>query len=188
MWFVESAAGKIGRISPEGRIAEYVVGDAGDEPTAIITGPDNALWFTEVGTGRLGRMNASGHISHFAAGHGRLTGDITTDFSGSLWFGKKSSVARMSTGGKLTEYSLPSGIVDTGAIFGSKSGGVYMGAIKSDGTGAIVGVSETGATKEYDLPQKNRFPIEMALDPDGWFFMTVTTPDGKPVPVVYSLK
>ena len=173
MWFTESAAGKIGRIATDGTITEYTVGSKATQPTAVITGPDKALWFTEVGTGQIGRLTTGGSIRHFNAGPGRLSGVLTVAKDNALWFNKNATVTRMTTTGALTEFPLPSGVFRTGAIFGSSSGGVYLGAIKRDGTGAIVSVSPEGTLHEYDLPQRYLLPIEMAQTTSGNFWMTV---------------
>ncbi len=119
MWFTESAAGKIGRIDSTGKITEYKVGAANDEPTALIA-QAGALWFTEVGSGRIGRLTTSGDVSHFSTGKGKLTGDMTNGSDGSLWAPKSKSVVRVKTDGTLTEFPLPAGVVKTGAIFGKK--------------------------------------------------------------------
>ncbi|HEY9773377.1 MAG TPA: hypothetical protein V6C81_06160 [Planktothrix sp.] len=170
MWFTESAVGKIGRIDSTGKITEFKVGAANDEPTALIA-QAGALWFTEVGSGQIGRLTTTGDVSHFAAGSGHLTGDMTNTSDGSIWAPKSTSVVRLKADGTRTEFPL-AGVVKTGAIFGHDDG-VFMGAIKADGQGAILSVSAAGKVDEYDLPRKYLLPIEMAIDPDGGFFMTV---------------
>jgi virginiamycin B lyase len=186
MWFTESGVGKIGRIDSTGKITEYQVGAANDEPTALIA-QSGALWFTEVGSGRIGRLTISGDVSHFATGSGQLTGDMTNTSDGSLWAPKSSSVVRLKTDGTLTEFPLP-GVVKTGAIFGHDDG-VFIGAIKANGQGAILSVSATGQVHEYDLPRKYLLPIEMAIDPDGGFFMTVRSyPAGHSVSMIWRLQ
>ena len=187
MWFTESAVGKIGRIDSTGTITEYAVGAATDAPTALIA-QSGALWFTEVGSGRIGRLTTSGEVSHFATGSGQLTGDMTNTSDGSLWAPKSTSVVRLKTDGTLTEFPLPAGVVKTGAIFGRKDG-VFIGAIKANGQGAILSVSNTGRVQEYYLPRKYLLPIEMALDPDGGFFMTVSSiPPGHSVSMIWRLQ
>lgn len=187
MWFTESGVGKIGRIDSTGAITEYPVGAANDAPTALIT-QSEALWFTEVGSGRIGRLTTSGEVSHFATGAGQLTGDITDTRDGSLWAPKKTSVVRLKTDGTLTEIPLPAGVVNTGAIFGHEDG-VFIGAIKANGQGAILSVSATGRVYEYDLPSKHLLPIEMACDPSGGFFMTVSSlPPGQSVSMIWRLQ
>jgi virginiamycin B lyase len=186
MWFTESGVGKIGRIDSTGKITEFTVGAPNDAPTSLMA-QDGAIWFTEVGSGRIGRLTTSGKVSHFAAGPGRLTGDITNSTDGALWATKLSSVVRLKTDGSLNEFPLP-GVVNTGAIFGHDEG-VYIGAIKKDGQGAILSVSGTGKVEEYDLPQKHLLPAAMAIDPDGGFFMTVSSDrPGQSVSMIWRLQ
>lgn len=187
MWFTESAVGMIGRIDSSGTITEYKVGAANDAPTALIA-QSGALWFTEVGSGRIGRLTTSGAVSHFATGPGQLTGDMTNTSDGSLWAPKSTSVVRLKPDGTLIEFPLPAGFVKTGAIFGRKDG-VFIGAIKANGQGAILSVSNTGQVQEYYLPRKYLLPIEMALDPDGGLFLTVRSiPPGHSVPMIWRLQ
>lgn len=186
MWFTESGVGKIGRIDSTGKITEYLVGAANDAPTSLMA-QSGAMWFTEVGSGRIGRLTTAGDVSHFATGSGQLTGDMTNSNDGALWAPKKSSVVRLKTDGTLNEFPLPN-VVNTGAIFGNDDG-VYIGAIKADGQGAILSVSATGQVHAYDLPQKYLLPAAMAIDPDGGFFMTVSSyPPGHSVSKIWRLQ
>jgi len=172
MWFVEEAAGKIGRIASSGTIKEFVVGDRESHPTALITGSDKAIWFTEVGTNKIGRLATTGKVSHFSAGAGVMTGDITTAVDDSFWFGKHDAVTRMTTTGALTEYKLPNAI-NTGSIFGSRNGGVFIGVMHKGGAGSVTRVSPDGILRQFDLPQKNLMPAEFAQTADGAFWMAV---------------
>ena len=176
MWFVEEAVGKIGRIAPNGTVKEFVVGDRKSHPTALITGPDKAIWFTEVGTSKIGRLTTTGKVSHFSAGAGAMTGDITTAIDNSFWFGKHDAVTRMTTTGALTEYKLPNAI-NTGSIFGSRNGGVFIGVMQKDGTGSVTTVSADGKLRQFDLPQRNLMPAEFAQTADGAFWMAVDSFD-----------
>ena len=186
MWFTESGAGKIGKIDPAGKITEYKVGAANDAPTSLME-QDGAIWFTEVGSGRIGRLATSGEVKHFATGSGKLTGDITNSDDGALWAPTKTSVVRLKTDGTLKEFPLPN-VVDTGAIFGNADG-VYIGAMKKDGQGAIISIDGSGQIQEFNLPTKHLLPAAMAIDPDGGFFMTVRgTKPGQSVSMVWRLQ
>ena len=176
MWFVEEAAGKIGRIAPNGTVKEFVVGGRKSHPTALITGPDKAIWFTEVGTNKIGRLTTTGKVSHYSAGAGAMTGDITTAIDNSFWFGKHDAVTRMTTTGALTQFKLPEAI-NTGSIFGSRNGGVFIGVMHKDGTGSVTTVSADGRFRQFDLPQKNLMPAEFAQTADGAFWMAVDSFD-----------
>src|SRR5436190_20192265 len=50
LWFTETSANKIGRITTGGIITEFVVPTRSSSPAGIVAGPDNNLWFVE-GTG-----------------------------------------------------------------------------------------------------------------------------------------
>lgn len=186
MWFTESGVGKIGRIDSTGKITEFTVGAANDEPTSLMA-QDGVIWFTEVGSGQIGRLTTSGDVKHFPTGKGRLTGDITNSNDGALWAPKLSSVVRLKTDGTLDEFPL-AGVVNTGAIFGNGDG-VYIGAMKADGRGAILSIDVTGKVYEYNLPRKYLMPAAMAIDPDGGFFMTVSSDrPGQSVSMIWRLQ
>jgi virginiamycin B lyase len=172
MWFVEEAAGKIGRIARDGTIKEFVVGDRDSQPTALITGPDKAIWFTEVGTNKIGRLTTSGSLRFFSAGAGKMTGDITAAIDGSFWFGKRHAVTRLTATGALTEHEI-SNAVNTGAIFGSRNGGVFVGVMDWDGTGSVTYVRPDGKLEQFDLPQRHLMPAEFGQTADGAFWMAV---------------
>jgi hypothetical protein len=69
LWFTERKANKIGRITPQGVIAEFPVPTADSEPAAICVGPDGNIWFTESKAAKVGRLVLSGP----AAGKSTLT-------------------------------------------------------------------------------------------------------------------
>src|SRR5262245_47706049 len=53
LWFTESLAGRIGRITPAGVITEFFAGiTPGSQPAEITAGPDGNPWFTEPTPGR----------------------------------------------------------------------------------------------------------------------------------------
>lgn len=55
LWFT-NFDDRIGRITVQGKITEFVVPTPNSRPTAIIAGPDGALWFTEAGANKIGRI------------------------------------------------------------------------------------------------------------------------------------
>jgi virginiamycin B lyase len=57
LWFVESDAGNVGRITTGGTMTEYPIPTAESVPTAIAVGPDGALWFTECMGNKIGRLS-----------------------------------------------------------------------------------------------------------------------------------
>jgi virginiamycin B lyase len=56
VWFT-SGLSHVGRLTPSGRITEYVTGDNGrSRMTGVAAGPDGALWFIDSGNGTLTRV------------------------------------------------------------------------------------------------------------------------------------
>ena len=61
LWFTESAAGKIGRVTSSGAFTEYTI-PGGWDPGYIAAGADGALWFTEYYGNAIGRITTTGEI------------------------------------------------------------------------------------------------------------------------------
>ena len=63
-WFTEAAGHRIGRSTPQGALAEFLVPDNG-LPLGITSGPDQNLWFADSGTTAFGRVTTQGDIAEF---------------------------------------------------------------------------------------------------------------------------
>src|SRR5262245_27695349 len=67
LWFAETFADRIGRITPAGVVTQFSL-PFGSQPAEITAGPDGNLWFTEIGSSRIGRITPAGGITEFSAG------------------------------------------------------------------------------------------------------------------------
>src|SRR5262245_34540933 len=67
LWFAESIADRIGRITPAGVVTQFSLPFL-SQPAEITAGPDGNLWFTETGSSRIGRITPAGVITALAAG------------------------------------------------------------------------------------------------------------------------
>jgi virginiamycin B lyase len=86
LWFTESAADRIGRITPDGGITEFALPDRAGRPHAITPGGDGRLWFTEWGGNRVGSITADGVIEvHDLPTPGSEPHGITLGPDGALW-------------------------------------------------------------------------------------------------------
>src|SRR4029077_14766611 len=56
--FAELGGNNIGRITPDGTIAEFPLPNPNSQPFAIAQGTDGAMWFTEQSGNRIGRIEA----------------------------------------------------------------------------------------------------------------------------------
>jgi virginiamycin B lyase len=116
MWFTESGADRIGRISGDGTVTEYPLPSRGTIhafPDGIVPGPDGALYFQEALAGRLGRIDpATGAISERqitpsgSGPMGRAVGGPLVDGpDGAFWFGDgATTITRVTTAGKPTSF------------------------------------------------------------------------------------
>ena len=57
LWFTDSLANAIGRVTPSGQITEYPNGlGRSNGPTAIAPGADGDMWFADTGADAIGRI------------------------------------------------------------------------------------------------------------------------------------
>src|SRR5690606_8550291 len=65
LWFVEIAAGQVGRITTDGAVEELPLPDRDARPHAICATVDGGCWFTEWGGNRVGHVTADGAITGY---------------------------------------------------------------------------------------------------------------------------
>lgn len=68
LWFAETEANKIGRMTTTGRVTEFQLPPdprGPNWPEEIVAGPDGAMWFTEKGVNKIGRIEAGSPTSTF---------------------------------------------------------------------------------------------------------------------------
>lgn len=127
LWFTNSTAASIGRITPRGYVSSFsspvVVA-----PRGITLGPDGNVWFVHAGVGgSVAHVTPSGAITNFPVGVSSLR-DITLGPDGALWFtGGDDVVGRITTDGTITRFAsgtAPDGIVagPDGALWFTRRG------------------------------------------------------------------
>ncbi|MBV8197784.1 MAG: Virginiamycin B lyase [Candidatus Eremiobacteraeota bacterium] len=66
LWFAETSANAIGRITTAGRFKDFPTGYKYAQPSGIATGSDGALWFTDFsGRAGIGRMTTKGAVKYY---------------------------------------------------------------------------------------------------------------------------
>jgi Cutinase len=124
MWFTESTANRIGRITTAGAISEYRLPSGVTSPAGITVGADKALWFTAGSD--LGRITTEGKITVYRVpGASSLLGVYAAP-DGSFWLADQ-------TGNKVIHFTPPrsSGPVHNGCA--------AYGVIDSRGSGEPAG-------------------------------------------------
>ncbi len=91
IWFTMPQDHRIGRLTPDGKIATFAMPDQGDatgSPSNIALGADGAMWFTEFNQSRIGRITTSGAIAESDDGisDGSSPDGIALGPDGGLWF------------------------------------------------------------------------------------------------------
>ncbi len=193
LWFTESGANQIGRITTGGAITEFPLANQSAHPSAITSGPDGALWFTESGSSKIGRITTAGAVTEFPITD--PAGGITAGPDGALWFyynvpevsGSSvppSVIGRMTTAGVVTEYSLspevPSGhsSLIQGNITVGPDGALWFlfqlsCTVCSDAGGRMGRITTAGVISEFPTTLGNFFGGP-TVGPDGalWFIAT----------------
>jgi virginiamycin B lyase len=105
LWVTDSYNSEVLRLDLKGNYTRFPIGGFGS-PIDIVTGPDKALWFTEQAgsASQVVRMTTKGAMTPYTVGGQPI--DIAVGSDRALWFTDlKGQVGRITTGGKITEYS-----------------------------------------------------------------------------------
>ncbi len=142
LWFTEQGAvgangafkpthpapGKIGRITPTGRITEFTTPTPFSNPAGITIGPDGNLWFTEYSY-------------------------EVRDMPGVQHGGNK--IGRITTSGSITEFPVPTPVARADGITAGPDGAVYF--TESPGNNAFGGIGRVQAcARQATLPEPGR--------------------------------
>lgn len=191
-WFVEWATSRIGRVTPDGKLSEFPIPQAGpqvtlpstlptDIPCSITQGGDGNLYFTNGIANQIGTVDPStGRITLYTAPDtaGNLVpfNDIAAGDDGAIWFTETTGNAigrfdlkthAFSSYEIPTPASTPVGIVQgpDGAIWFAESAANKIGRLDA----------ATGQITEYPLPTPAAVPFVMRAVTGGryvWFTET----------------
>ena len=155
VWYTDPSAGAIGFVTSSGAMVRYPIGAAGF-PRGITAGPDGNVWFTfdAVDGDWIGRMTPTGSVTRFPLpSNARAPGAIITGGDDNLWFAVAGSLARITTGGDITEVPVS---MNVGGLANGPDGAIWFTG-NSASAGATVGRVETGRVPKvaglYDLPE-----------------------------------
>jgi streptogramin lyase len=159
LYFTETSANKIGRITPAGVVTEFAVPTANAQPGTITAGPDGNVYFTETGftsSGvlQIGRITPAGKISEFGLGGTVFeVGGITAGPDGNVYFSATTTngfeaVGRITPTGKITLFTMPVGF-DAGAITTGRDGNIW---VTDPDDNLIVKMTPAGVFTTFALP------------------------------------
>jgi virginiamycin B lyase len=108
IWFTETAAGRVGRITPGGVIQDFDL-SMGSSPAGIAVGSDGNLWITDNGTNGIDRLTPTGVLTEFRLPPGYGTpSSIAATHNGDLWFTEtnRAKLGRLTVTGQFSEIGL----------------------------------------------------------------------------------
>ncbi len=196
LWFTETGANKIGRITTDGTITEFALPTANARPEGIAVGQDGALWYTEFGVGLIGRITTSGNTSEYTLPTtGSAPASIIQGPDGNLWFVETASskigkITLPANGSPLVSAVLPaSRSVSVGATATAFATIINSGSSALSGC-TIVPVTSIPATFSYQTTDPNtnaptgtpNTPVSIAAGAAKSFFFAFT-PQAAFVPV-----
>ncbi|MGH6746802.1 caspase, EACC1-associated type [Novosphingobium sp.] len=176
MWFTEPDHDKIGKITPDGKIAEYPVPTPGGHPFEIAAGPDGNVWFTEgnpdgTSGNKIGRLvPATGEVTEYPipTPDSAAVG-ITAGPDGNMWFTEYNGnkIGKITPSGNITEFALPNGGQPNQIIKGPDNH-LWFTEFSGDKIGKMTITGEV--IGEYSL-STGAGPVDITVGPDGnlWF-------------------
>lgn len=139
LWFIEFGANQIGRMTLDGLLtAEFPLSPISCSclvPAGIGAGPDGDLWFAK-DIDKIGRISTSGAVTVYPLAPHRWPGHFTTGPDGALWFTEsgggsydeaiQSYIGRITTGGVITEYLIPTQHSNPGGLTLGPDGALWF--------------------------------------------------------------
>ena|SRR5579872_909342 len=176
LWFIESAANKIGRMTINGSFREYSIGKLDRKHatlhplldlTSITKGPDSAIWFTEWFPDRIGRIDNTGRLREFQLGRGSGPGDIVAGSDHALWFTESAGyVGRLSLSGHITEFK---GSEESSSLSKLTWGPDHNIWFTDPDARKVMRLTPVGQVTQFQVP--GFYPGAIVAGPDGniWF-------------------
>ncbi|HEV2238802.1 MAG TPA: zf-HC2 domain-containing protein [Ktedonobacterales bacterium] len=182
LWFTESGRGAIGRITPQGQLAEFALAGAGVYPTSLIVGPDGKLWFAEEGANAIGSITLGGAITEYPFVESLHPNSIAAGADGNLWFttAVPRHVMRMSPSGRLLgDYAIPAAGGGLPVLTRGPDGNLWFAV---PGTNTIGRISLSGAVTAFHSTATVDGPIVSGPDGNLWFSGDLGTRLGRVTP------
>jgi len=143
LWLGESQHPYLARVDPGGRLHPARLPTAYSYPVSIVSGPDGALWVANEGdgTGSLLRYPSSGlgRPGVYPLPLGSTPNVVTVGPDGALWFTDRglNAIGRMTMGGRVTMYPLPTRDAVPDYITAGPDGALWFTELKAGKIGRI---------------------------------------------------
>lgn len=169
VWFAETFANKIGKVTPDGIFTEYPLPASSSRPASLTAGPDGNMWFTEAFANKIGKVTPAGAFTEYPVPtRDSLPNSIAAGVDGSLWFTEvgAGTIGKVTPGGSFNEYSVifPDAAGSLKAITPGPDAKMWF--VASGGIGAI---TSDGGIAEYSVPPGGASNLTAGPDGNLWF-------------------
>jgi len=165
VWFTETNAARIGKITPNGVVTEYPI-PSGSMGSDIVAGASGTLWFLDGAA--IGKVTTTGQITEFpvALSPSSVAG-IAYGSDANLWFTdlNANKIGKMTPTGTVTEYALPHNFESPYDIAAGPDGNLWY----SNGVGNVGKITTAGVITEF--PGGNG-ELNITLGPDDQMWIT----------------
>ncbi|HSW87854.1 MAG TPA: C39 family peptidase [Candidatus Saccharimonadales bacterium] len=177
VWFTESFRSAVGKITPDGTVAECPYFGAGSL-SGIISGPDGNLWFADTGSNKIGRITTSCVATEFAIPFdsslysSTSTYNLAAGLDGNVWFAETATnkIGRITSEGIITEFQTPSTDSQIYDIINGPDGNIWY-TKTSHYINRIGRITPDGIITEFIVSEQGNIYLNITSGPDGnlWF-------------------
>jgi virginiamycin B lyase len=111
IWFTGKTKNTVGKIQPDGKVANFSLATPDALPIYVAAGPDGNMWFTELTGNKIGRVTPDGQIAEFPipTPGSRPIAIVQDPSAPAMWFSEEAGnkVARVDMSGAITEFQVP---------------------------------------------------------------------------------
>jgi len=187
LWFIESAAHRIGRITTAGTIAVFPA-DV-DATSDLIAGPNGSVWYSSANAS-ITQMTSDGKAVPVAlssiAGWVPTVDKLAVGDDGALWFVADGStkLVHVMPDGKLIAANIPEPQFDQLGVVSLSGGAIWFTVASADQVGVV---TPAGDVRLYAVPAMGSGPTDPVRGPGGgvWFLEAISgnlgaiLPDGR---------
>ena len=179
LWFTETFANMIGRITPQGSITEFRIPEGDCPPLAnwpfenppldcglrgITAGPDGNLWFVKANANKIGRITTTGQVSEFLIpSHSAGAWAITSGPDGNVWFTESSTnkIGRITPDGVIQEFVIPTDFSEPRGITTGPDGYLWFTESAGNKIGRLTASTGPCVADSTTLCLRDRFKVQL---------------------------
>jgi virginiamycin B lyase len=168
-WVTDTTARAISRISADGEVRSFPLSTPIVRLGRLTLAPDDAVWFADILMASVTRLQNGVFTTHSVGQQGATPYGIALDRSGSVWTTLQGSdkLGRISKGGEMTTFDIPTRYSGLGDLAIDPSGAVWFLELRANKVGRFA----EGRFTEFEVPTHSAGLASLAAAPDGslWF-------------------